>query len=154
MTICVDIQQASEDPCPDPEQIRRWVEQALAGKDAEVSLRIVDEAEMTTLNHRYRGKQGPTNVLSFPFDPPPGVPTDFLGDIVICSSVVAKEAREQGKSLSAHWAHMVVHGLLHLQGYDHIDPKDALAMEQLEMKILARLGYDNPYQEEVLTHHE
>ncbi len=154
MTACIDIQQACEDPCPDPEQIRHWVKQALAGKSAEVSLRIVDEAEMTALNQRYRGKAGPTNVLSFPFAPPPGVPNTFLGDIVICAPVVAMEAHEQGKSLSAHWAHMIVHGILHLQGYDHIDPKEAQHMEQLETEILARLGFDNPYQEEVLTHHE
>lgn len=154
MTTCIDIQQACEDPCPEPEQIQQWVKRALADIPAEVCLRIVDKVEMAALNQRYRGKAGPTNVLSFPFDPPPGVPETFLGDIVVCAPVVAKEAREQGKSLSAHWAHMVVHGVLHLRGYDHISPQEAQAMEQLETEILAQLGFDNPYQEEVFTHNE
>jgi probable rRNA maturation factor len=110
-------------------------------------LRIVDEAEMTGLNEQYRKKSGPTNVLSFPADLPQGVNSPFLGDIIICAPVVAKEAKDQGKSLDSHWAHMTVHGILHLQGYNHIDNTEAEQMESLEIKIMQQLGFANPYDE-------
>lgn len=115
----------------------------------EVSLRFVDDETIRELNRDYRGKDKPTNVLSFPFEAPPGVPTTLLGDLVICAPVVAAEAAEQGKPLTAHWAHMVVHGVLHLLGYDHIDDADAEIMEGLEVEILAGLGVPNPYEEPV-----
>ena len=109
---------------------------------------MVDTEEMATLNRAYRGKEGPTNVLSFPYDLPPEAGLALLGDIVICAPVVAREAREQGKTLDAHWAHMTVHGALHLLGYDHIDEHEAAAMEALETDILARLDYPCPYRGE------
>jgi len=137
-----------ESAVPGEGAVRRWVEAALEGRReaAELTVRIVDEEESAELNQAYRKKQGPTNVLSFPFEAPPGVELSLLGDIVICAPVVAREAREQGKAPEAHWAHMVVHGSLHLLGYDHIEAAEAEAMEALETAILARLGYPNPYE--------
>ena len=115
----------------------------------ELSLRLVDEAESADLNQRYRGKAGPTNVLSFPFEPPPGIKGPrYLGDLVICVPVVAREAAEQGKAPEAHWAHLVVHGVLHLLGYDHLDEAEAQAMEALETRLLANLGFPPPYADE------
>ncbi len=132
---------------PAEADFQRWVEAALDGRDgAQLTVRLVDETEMTELNETYRGKQGPTNVLSFPFEAPPGVELPLLGDIIICARVVAREAQEQGKALEAHWAHMVVHGCLHLLGYDHIEEGEAQQMEGLETEILAGLGYSNPYE--------
>jgi probable rRNA maturation factor len=101
-----------------------------------VTVRLVDEAESRELNHTYRGKDKPTNVLSFPFEAPPGLELPLLGDLVICRQVVEAEAVEQGKPLMAHWAHMVVHGSLHLLGYDHIEDEEAEEMEQLERDIM------------------
>jgi probable rRNA maturation factor len=106
---------------------------------------VVDEAESATLNAQYRGKQGPTNVLSFGFDSPPGVDVPLLGDLVICAPVVVREALEQGKPGQAHWAHMTIHGVLHLLGYDHQTPEQAQIMEALEIAALADLGYADPY---------
>ena len=149
MTVTVDIDNASGcDEVPDPSAMRRWVEAALAGArgEAELAVRIVTEAESAELNGHYRHKQGPTNVLSFPADLPEAVDIPLLGDLVICAPVVAREAHEQDKTLDAHWAHMLVHGTLHLLGYDHIDDADAAAMEALETRILAGLGFPNPYQ--------
>ena len=117
-----------------------------ANSEAEITLRVVDSLESQSLNHHYRGKDKPTNVLSFPFTNPAPIPLPLLGDLVICQAVVIQEAEEQGKSVQAHWAHMVVHGLLHLLGYDHIEDADAEIMETLECKILAKLGYPDPYQ--------
>ena len=108
----------------------------------------VDAAEGRRLNHEFRGRDRATNVLSFPFEPPPGVELDHLGDLVICAPVVASEASVQGKPAAAHWAHMVVHGMLHLQGYDHIEDEEAEVMEVLEIRLLKQLGYDNPYEAE------
>ena len=135
---------------PDEYQVRRWVEAALgaARPEAQLTVRVVEPEEMTELNETYRHKPGPTNVLSFPFEVPPGVDVPLLGDIVICAAVVAQEAGEQGKRPPAHWAHMVVHGCLHLLGYDHIEPAQAEAMESLERQTLAGLGYSDPYAEE------
>jgi len=132
---------------PGAETLRLWVERALQGRQpaAELAVRIVDEAEITALNRRYRHKDGATNVLSFPFDSMPGVDTEQLGDIVICAPVVAAEAVIQGKVLDAHWAHMVIHGVLHLLGYDHHAETDAQEMEDLETRLLAELGFPAPY---------
>lgn len=148
----LDLQIASDAPnLPSADAVERWALAALRDEraEAELTVRIVDEDESRTLNRDYRGKDTPTNVLSFPFEAPPGVPTTLLGDLVICAPVVAAEAAEQGKPLTAHWAHMVVHGVLHLLGYDHIDDADAEIMEGLEVEILAGLGVPNPYEEPV-----
>jgi probable rRNA maturation factor len=144
----IDVQYAiSADGIPAPEKLRHWVDCGLQGRcpEAELALRIVDEAEITALNRQYRGKDGATNVLSFPYVPMAGVVTEQLGDIVICAPVVAAEAVAQGKSLEAHWAHMVIHGVLHLLGYDHHGEKEAQEMEALEIRLLAALGYPDPY---------
>jgi probable rRNA maturation factor len=106
---------------------------------------MVNDAEMARLNRRFRGKAGPTNVLSFQIEVPAGVDTPHLGDIVICADVIRREAREQGKRVQAHWCHMVVHGVLHLLGYDHENERDGAIMERKETAILSRLGFPNPY---------
>nr|WP_232470275.1 rRNA maturation RNase YbeY [Methylococcus sp. BF19-07] len=141
------LQQASSSEVPDASAFRVWAEAALEKPHAEVVLRIVDAEESAALNSAYRGKTGPTNVLSFPFVVPAGIPNDLLGDLVICAAVVEREAAEQGKPVEAHWAHMVVHGMLHLQGYDHIEEADAQVMENREIAILQSLGIENPYLE-------
>ena len=130
---------------------RRWVAAALAGRirEADLAIRLVDVEEGRALNRHYRGKDYATNVLSFPAELPEGLPKGvklpLLGDLVICAPVVAREAREQGKPLNAHYAHLTVHGCLHLLGWDHEDPREAKAMEQLERDILAGLGLPDPY---------
>jgi len=132
---------------PGAASLSRWAEAALAGRrsEAELSIRIVGEEEGAALNDTYRHKAGPTNVLSFPAELPAGVPVATLGDLVICAPVVAREAAAQGKLPEAHWAHMVVHGCLHLLGYDHMDDAQAAEMEPLETRILAALGFQDPY---------
>lgn len=147
MGLVLDIQRASEQAdLPDDAALYNWARAAWRGDNAtEVTLRLVDEAESRELNSGYRHQDKPTNVLSFPFEAPLGVDVGLLGDLVICAPVVAREASEQGKPLAAHWAHMVVHGMLHLQGYDHIEENDAERMETLEREILAGLGYPDPY---------
>jgi len=128
----------------------RWVEAALAGRrdEAELTIRLVDEDEGRELNRDYRGRDYATNVLSFPFETPPGMDElPLLGDLVVCVPVVRREAAEQGKPEAAHWAHLVVHGSLHLLGYDHQEEAAAEAMETLETEILRRLGYPDPYQD-------
>jgi probable rRNA maturation factor len=146
----LDVQYASALPdVPTEVQFRHWVEAALAGRRerAALSVRLVGGDEGAELNGRFRGRRGPTNVLSFPFESPPGFPeSDLLGDLVICAPVVAREAREQGKRLQAHWAHMLVHGVLHLLGYDHLDAEEAARMEEQETRILSELGFPDPYQ--------
>ncbi len=150
------------DDLPDDAQLATWVRSALAAAPARqgstrlraaVTLRIVDTGEGTALNQRYRGKPGPTNVLSFPFEPPAGLPPEALddlgaelGDLVICAPVLRREAAAQGKTLAAHTAHLVVHGTLHLLGYDHQDAVEATAMEALESTILSGLGFATPYE--------
>ena len=143
----VDLQLASEaGGLPSAAEVGHWVQAAwLQQRPAEVTVRIVDEPESAALNERYRGRRGPTNVLSFPFEAPPGVPTTLIGDLVLCAPVVAREAAEQGKAADAHWAHMLVHGMLHLQGHDQQEAEEAERMEALEREILGGLGYGDPY---------
>ena len=145
----IDLQIASEniDDLPTLEQIEQWATAAVQPEsdDVEMTVRIVDEAESQTLNRTYRAKDRPTNVLSFPFECPTEVSLPLLGDLVICRQVVEYEAAEQEKPLMAHWAHMVVHGSLHLLGYDHIDDTEAEEMESLETKIMQGLGFVDPY---------
>ena len=138
-----------EQPLPSEQDFRQWVELALSGNKgpAELNIRLVDEAESRSLNREYRGKNSPTNVLSFPFEAPPVVESDLLGDLAICAPVVAREAREQNKPLRSHWAHMVVHGVLHLLGFDHQNEQQAEEMEGVEAGLLARLGIADPYLE-------
>lgn len=147
MNLQIDIQRACSPSAVDDEDMENWIAAALAHRrhDAEVSVRLVTEEEMTLLNHQYRGHDSSTNVLSFPADLPADLQHPLLGDIVICTAVVAREAAEQGKSEQQHWAHMLVHGCLHLLGYDHIDPREAELMESLETTILHSLGYPCPY---------
>jgi probable rRNA maturation factor len=138
---------------PEDTSLSRWAEVAalrsgrLSGAPQELTIRIVDEDESRELNATYRGKDSATNVLSFAFDAPAGVPVAILGDLVICGPVVEREASEQGKPVIAHWAHMVVHGTLHLLGYDHVEEDEALIMESLERDILLGLGFQDPYAE-------
>ena len=147
MEIVVDVQRIMP-AGPSDEKIKNWVEIILAEeqkKDAELTVRIVDENESAALNKEYRNKTGSTNVLSFPFECPSEVELNLLGDLVICAPVVEREAKQQGKPSQAHWAHMLVHGILHLLGYDHIDNDDAKKMELHEIEIMAALGFSNPY---------
>lgn len=147
--LLLDVQRASRcTDLPSDAQIHRWVLAALRdSRDAtELSVRIVDEEESRQFNHQYRGKDKPTNVLSFPAELPEDLDLPLLGDLVICAPVVAQEAQQQHKALLAHWAHMVVHGTLHLLGYDHIEDSDAEIMESLETQLLAGLGIADPYQ--------
>jgi len=148
MSIEVDIQYATDWPdLPNEDQLKLWVETALENvkKNAELTIRIVDEDEGKQLNEQWQKSQGPTNVLSFTYEGEPNIAPDLLGDIVICAPVVSREAKEQNKNNHAHWAHMVIHGVLHLSGFDHIKPQDADCMENLEIKLLEKLNYNNPY---------
>jgi probable rRNA maturation factor len=146
--LTLDLQRASRARTPADAQFRRWAKTALTGRrdTAELSIRIVTPAESRQLNARYRGRDKATNVLSFPCAAAMELPQAPLGDLVICAAVVAREAREQGKRAEAHWAHMTVHGILHLLGYEHLKKREAERMEALEARILARLGYPDPYQ--------
>ena len=152
MSVILDLQLACADTnnLPGGADFQRWLDAAVLPfqEEAEVTIRLVDEAESNQLNLTYRGKDKPTNVLSFPFECPPGVELPLLGDLIICRQVVEREANEQNKPLLAHWAHMVVHGSLHLLGYDHIDDEEAEEMEALEVEFMQALGYDNPYQDD------
>ena len=149
MSIELDLQLAVEDEqgLPTEQDIQQWVDKTIPQfqENAELTIRIVDTEESHQLNHEYRGKDKPTNVLSFPFEAPPGIELDLLGDLIICRQVVEKEAEEQNKPLLAHWAHMVVHGSLHLLGYDHIEDDEAEEMESLETEIMQAMGYEDPY---------
>jgi len=160
MSAILDLQLASDcADIPKEEDIQLWLDTLLSYKTLnkkEITVRIVDEAEIQQLNQQYRGKDKSTNVLSFPFDMPEfALPDDveidesmshFLGDIVICAQVVTQESKEQNKPLSHHWAHMLVHGTLHLLGYDHIEDEEAEEMEGIEIAILQKLAIDDPYQ--------
>lgn len=127
--------------------LQRWVNKALAKQVTpnQVNIRLVSKKESAELNSVYRHKKGPTNILSFPFEPPPEISSTFLGDLVICAALVNQEAKQQAKTRLAHWAHLVIHGCLHLIGYDHIHDKDAIKMETVEIQLLEDLGYENPY---------
>ncbi len=136
---------------PTAAQFELWVETVLDDQvsDIELVIRIVDEPESAALNEQYRHKVGPTNVLSFPVELPEGVETPLLGDLVICAPVVVREAQEQNKLVQDHWAHLVIHGVLHLLGFDHIEDQQAEQMEAEEIFVLKKLSINNPYQEAV-----
>jgi probable rRNA maturation factor len=147
MALTIELQNdAALDGVPGEERFHAWVEAALQRDYAalEQTIRVVDEIEGRELNHRYRGKDAATNVLAFAYE---GAELGYncLGDLVICAPLVSSEAAEQGKPAEAHWAHLVVHGMLHLQGFDHRDDSEAAQMEELEAQILGILGYTNPY---------
>tara|TARA_Y100001956_G_scaffold63400_1_gene63726 strand:- start:118 stop:582 length:465 start_codon:yes stop_codon:yes gene_type:complete len=149
MSIELDLQFAveNEEGLPSEQDLQTWLDKTIIPfqKDAELTIRIVDVEESHQLNHEYRGKDKPTNVLSFPFEAPPGMEINLLGDLIICRQVVEREAVEQNKPLMAHWAHMVVHGSLHLLGYDHIEDDEAEEMESLETEIMQEMGFEDPY---------
>jgi len=152
MSVTIEVQYGLEggvgsDELPESEAFQQWVAAACAGRceRGEIGLRIVGLEEGTALNQTYRQRHGPTNVLSFPVEDLPPTELPPLGDVVICAPVVWREAREQGKAPLAHWAHLTVHGSLHLLGYDHQREDDADAMERLEREILAGLGFPDPY---------
>jgi probable rRNA maturation factor len=148
MKLTLSVDYASRRPAPKRAAMVRWARAALAGarrRRVALGVRIVNEAESAALNGRYRGKRHPTNVLAFPFEAPRGTASPTLGDLVICAPVVNREAQRQGKPAQAHWAHMVVHGIMHLQGYDHQTRQEAAIMERREARVLHRLGYANPY---------
>ena len=143
----IDIQRACGDATtPSDDELARIARAALADlPEAEVTLRLVDADEARQLNRRWRDGDRPTNVLSFPAGADPELAGGFLGDLVLCVPVIAAEAAEQGKSLDAHWAHMIVHGILHLRGFDHTCEDDAAVMESREIELLAGLGHPDPY---------
>ncbi|MEE8055015.1 MAG: rRNA maturation RNase YbeY [Gammaproteobacteria bacterium] len=149
MNVEVDVQYAvMADGVPSVSDIETWIGAVVRGRreNVQLTVRIVDEEEGTELNERWRQARGPTNVLSFPSEGLEAIAPDLLGDVVICAPVVESEAREQGKSLTAHWTHMVIHGTLHLLGFDHVDEDHAREMELLEARILKELGYSDPYE--------
>jgi probable rRNA maturation factor len=131
---------------PSSEQFSTWIQAAMLGPfdNLEQTIRVVDEVESQALNLQYRGKNAPTNILSFPAEIP-HIDYQCLGDLVVCAPIVVREAQEQGKELDAHWAHLIVHGMLHLQNFDHQTDDEADKMEALEVEILSTLGYINPY---------
>jgi probable rRNA maturation factor len=153
MSYRIDVEvNSSSTQIPGIEKIERWVATALHSDElteAEVSIYIVDEQESQELNFQYREKNKPTNVLSFPADIPDEVGVPLLGDLVVCAPVVEREAKEQGKTLDAHWAHMLVHGTLHLLGYDHVEDDEADVMEALETRLITQLNFPAPYMETV-----
>ena len=148
MPVELDVQYVilDDESLPAYEQLSLWASKALQGDSlAHIGVRIVDEDESQNLNHQYRGKNKPTNVLSFPMELPEDIEESILGDLVICAPLVKAGAVEQNKSSEEHWAHMVIHGVLHLQGFDHLTDEQAGEMETLEIKYLEELGYKNPY---------
>ena len=156
MNVTIELDNASKETMlPKEKDFRHWTESALkalaaqkgheAPAGSELSIRLVDEAESARLNEQYRHRQGPTNVLSFPCKGIPVTGVDLMGDLAICAPVVNREAQEQQKSRDSHWAHMTIHGVLHLQGYDHEQSQAAEQMEALEISIMKSLGYKNPY---------
>lgn len=151
MTLLLSIDRCTDLDTPPDEYIEQCVQVALDGEtglglnDPELSIRITNRDEAALFNETYRGKSGPTNVLSFTANPPPEAESGLLGDIVICAPLVLEEARQQGKDEQAHWSHLIVHGVLHLLGYDHQNETDAAQMEGLETAALARLGFADPY---------
>lgn len=152
MNLVIEIENASAEEVPEPATMRRWVAAALTAtqrEHAEICVRIVGEEEGRSLNRSYRQRDYATNVLSFPANLPADLELPLLGDLAICAEVVTREAVEQGKHAAAHWAHMLVHGTLHLLGYDHSDDEDAEQMEALETGILVELGFPPPYEQPV-----
>ncbi|UJF22948.1 rRNA maturation RNase YbeY [Shewanella sp. OMA3-2] len=150
LNLDLDLQIAVEaDNLPTQAQFETWVRIAVGQTmpAVELTIRLVEVSESQHLNHTYRGKDKPTNVLSFPFEAPAEIDLPLLGDLIICVDVVKKEAQEQEKTLEAHWAHMVIHGCLHLLGYDHIIDEEAEEMESLETQLLEHLGFTDPYKE-------
>lgn len=156
MSAILDYQIAIKDIFYPPEQdVLLWIDLVLSNQsnqdrnllDSEVTIRVVSEQESQTLNHQYRNKDKPTNVLSFPFESPAQIQIDLLGDLVICADIVEKEAKLQNKLISHHWAHMIIHGTLHLLGFDHVEEQQAQQMEALEIALLAKLAIDDPYQD-------
>jgi probable rRNA maturation factor len=155
MAHTIDLQIAcQETQIPSLAQFQLWISSALAEvssdttQDFELTIRLVNNEESQQLNHQYRQKDKPTNVLSFPFEVPDGIEMNLLGDLVICIDVMKEEAQAQNKALFDHWAHLVIHGCLHLVGFDHISDEEALEMESIEIAILAKLGINNPYTEQ------
>lgn len=143
---------SSQKNIPTQKQFKTWVSMALDNQcenlfSPAITIRIVDENESASLNQQYRKKSGPTNILSFPYQQHPGIKSSLLGDLVICAPIVIKEAAKQNKNITAHWSHLVIHGTLHLLGYDHIQENEAQKMESLEILLLKQLGYPNPYME-------
>lgn len=156
MKLRLDVQHAvRRSNVPSNPQLKQWAELALKNRvqqsEVEVCVRIVAAEESQTLNGTWRGKHYPTNVLSFPMDAPPGIESNFIGDIIICAEVLEQEALEQDKDLDDHWAHIFIHGLLHLLGYDHIEPEEAEQMESIEIKLLSQLQISNPYENPLRT---
>ncbi|TMN92468.1 rRNA maturation RNase YbeY [Pseudoalteromonas phenolica] len=151
MSVELDLQIVCEfEDLPSHEQFELWADKALSAyrEHAELTIRIADEAESQELNSQYRGKDKPTNVLSFPFDAPPGIELPLVGDLIICPQVVKAESIEQEKNFHEHFAHMTIHGCLHLLGFDHINEQDAIEMEGIEKTLLAELGIDDPYRDD------
>lgn len=162
VSVQIAVNDAELQKVPEVVLFQTWVNAAVQHAESipaakQMTVRIVELEEIGQLNEQYRQKNGPTNVLSFPFETMPGMPAELqaalqaelqdseLGDVIVCAAVVQREALEQDKALEAHWAHMVVHGTLHLLGYDHIQDRDAEEMESLETAVLAELGYADPY---------
>lgn len=143
----IDIQRvcADTDAPVDPDLIRYAGAALVDHPEAEVTLRLVDDEESRTLNRTWRGRDRPTNVLSFPAGAPAEIAGGFIGDLVLCVPVIAAEAEAQGKPLHGHWAHMIIHGILHLLGFDHTCDSEAAEMEAREIELLARLGHPDPY---------
>lgn len=153
MNLELSLQKATLTSTPLSADFELWVTHTLKTlqphqEHAEMTIRLVDNEEMSALNMRFRNKNGPTNVLSFPAQLPEGLDLPILGDIIICAPLVELEAQQQQKSLKLHWAHLTVHGILHLLGYDHQNDEDATVMETLEINVLNQLGYENPYEVE------
>lgn len=150
VTVVVDLQIAYEGVVPEEAQFQKWVEAALQeiDDDCELSIRLVAREESAELNTNYRGKDNATNVLSFPFESPIKIEPRLLGDLVVCVPVVEQEAADQNKDKSHHWAHLVIHGCLHLLGYDHVEDDEAEEMESLEINILHTLNIADPYQQQ------
>lgn len=155
MAHVIDLQMAcTETELPSEAQFQLWVDTVLAEvssepkQDFELTIRLVNTTESQQLNNQYRGKDKPTNVLSFPFEVPDGIDLNLLGDLIICIDVMKKEAQTQNKSLFDHWAHLVIHGCLHLVGFDHINDIEADEMESIEVSVLEKLGINNPYLEQ------
>ena len=156
MQVIIDLQIATDEALesyPSLELMTKWATVALKTggrkKDSEITIRMVNSEEIHQLNSTYRHVDRPTNILSFPFELPEGVEDlPLLGDLVVCKEVLERECKEQNKTLEEHFAHLIVHGCLHLIGYDHIEEEDAKEMEPLEIKAMEELGYDNPYKDD------